>query len=57
MEPLRVHTRTGRPLGSNTFLSKVETFVGRRVRGVAMGRLTGSKDSMKRKLRRNRNKR
>jgi len=57
IEPLRMHTRTGRPLGSDTFLSKVETFVGRRVRGVAMGRPPGSKDSRKRKLRRDRNKR
>jgi len=57
IEPLRVHTRTGRPLGSDTFLSTVETFLGRRVRGVAMGRPVGSKDSRKRKLRRDRNKR
>ena len=56
IESLRMHTRTGRPLGSDTFLSKVETFVRRRVRSVAMGRPVGSKDGTKRQPRMERNK-
>ena len=51
LESLRLHTRTGRPLGSDRFLSKVETLVGRRVRATPMGRPRGSKDSKKRKPR------
>ena len=38
---LRLHTRTGRPLGSDTFLSKVETLIGRRVRPLPVGRQQG----------------
>jgi putative transposase len=47
-ERLRLHTRTGRPLGSDSFLSKVETYLGRRVRAVPRGRPYGSKDSFQR---------
>jgi putative transposase len=46
---LRLHTRTGRPLGSDSFLSKVETYLGRRVRAVPRGRPQGSKDRFRRK--------
>ena len=35
---LRVRTRTGRPLGSDGFLSKVELAVGRRLRPLPVGR-------------------
>jgi putative transposase len=35
---LRVRTRTGRPLGSDAFLSKLETRLGRRVRALPVGR-------------------
>ncbi len=35
---LRLRTRTGRPLGSDAFLSKLETVVGRRVRPLPIGR-------------------
>ncbi len=51
IEGLRLHTRTGRPLGDDAFLSKVETFLGRRVRAVPRGRPQGSKDTKKRKRR------
>ena len=45
---LRLHTRTGRPLGDDTFLSKVESCLGRRIRTLPRGRLKGSKDKQKR---------
>ncbi|MCC6487965.1 MAG: transposase [Candidatus Hydrogenedentes bacterium] len=45
VDRLRMHTRTGRPLGSDSFLSKLETYLGRRVRAVPRGRPHGSKDS------------
>ena len=48
---LRLHTRTGRPLGSDSFLSKVETYLGRRVRAIPRGRPYGSKDRVRRKRR------
>lgn len=48
---LRLHTRTGRPLGSDSFLGKVETYIGRRVRAVPRGRPYGSKDTIRRKRR------
>jgi len=51
IERLRIHTRTGRPLGGDAFLSKVETFLGRRVRAVPRGRPKGSKDKKRRKRR------
>ncbi len=35
---LRLHTHTGRPLGSDAFLSKVEHALGRRVRPLPVGR-------------------
>ena len=50
---LRIHTRTGRPLGDDTFLSKLETFLGRRVRALPRGRPKGSTDKTKRKPRTN----
>jgi putative transposase len=37
-EGLRVRTRTGRPLGSDSFLSKIERAVGRRLRPLPVGR-------------------
>lgn len=52
IEGLRIHTRTGRPLGDDAFLSKVETFLGCRVRDIHRGRPKGSKDKKKRKPRR-----
>jgi len=48
---LRLHTRTGRPLGSDSFLSKVETYLGRRVRAIPRGRPYCSKDTVRRKRR------
>jgi REP-associated tyrosine transposase len=48
---IRLHTRTGRPLGSDSFLSKVEALLGRRVRARQTGRPKGSKDTKKRKRR------
>lgn len=47
-EQLRMHTRTGQPLGSDTFLSKLETLLGRRVRSRPRGRPKGSKDTVMR---------
>lgn len=41
---LRLHTRTGRPLGNDAFLSKVETLLGHRVFARGKGRPKGSKD-------------
>ena len=38
---LRIRTQTGRPLGSDRFMSKVETFLGRRVRPLPVGRPHG----------------
>jgi len=38
MERLRVRTHTGRPLGSDSFLSKLETLLGRRLRPLPVGR-------------------
>jgi putative transposase len=35
---IRLRTHTGRPLGSDRFLSKLETVLGRRVRPLAVGR-------------------
>ena len=39
---LRRHTHTGRPLGGDTFLSKLETLLGRRVRPLPVGRPRGN---------------
>jgi putative transposase len=38
IEHLRLSTHTGRPLGSDTFLSKVEHVLGRRLRPLPVGR-------------------
>lgn len=40
MLALRASTHTGCPLGSNTFASKVESLLGRRVRALPIGRVT-----------------
>lgn len=48
IERLRVHTRTGRPLGSDSFLSKLENLLNRRIRATPVGRPKGSKDKSKR---------
>ncbi len=41
VERLRMHTRTGRPLGDDAFLSRVEAVLGRRVRPMPIGRPKG----------------
>ena len=51
IEQMRVHTRTGRPLGDDAFISKIETLLNRRVRAIPGGRPKGSKDKTKRKAR------
>ena len=51
MEQMRVHTRTGRPLGDDAFISKIEALLNRRVRAIPRGRPKGSKDKTKRKRR------
>ena len=38
LRSIRMNTRTGRPLGSDRFLSKVEAMLGRRVRALSVGR-------------------
>ena len=48
---IRLHTRTGRPLGEDSFLSKVEAFLGHRVRVRRVGRPKGSRDKKPRKKR------
>ena len=35
---MRLNTHTGRPLDTDSFLSKLETFVGRRLRPLLVGR-------------------
>lgn len=51
LDGLRLHTRTGRPLGTDAFLSKVEVLLGRRILARGKGRPTGSKDKTRRKPR------
>lgn len=41
VKTLRSHTHTGRPLGSDSFLSKIEHRLGHRVRPLAVGRPKG----------------
>ena len=41
MDRLRLHTRRGRPLGSDSFVSKIEKLLGRRVRALPTGRPKG----------------
>ncbi len=47
-ERMRVHTRTGRPLGGDSFLSKLENLINRRIRANPVGRPMGSRDKSKR---------
>ncbi|HEW79535.1 MAG TPA: transposase [Phycisphaerales bacterium] len=49
MDRLRVYCRTGRPLGSDKFISKLETFLGRRLRALPVGRPKNKKDNKKKK--------
>jgi putative transposase len=46
---LRQSTRAGRPLGSDSFLSKLEVTLGRRLRPLAGGRPKGRRDRRKRR--------
>jgi putative transposase len=41
LDLMRRHTLTGRPLGSDSFLSKIETAIGRRLRPLTPGRKKG----------------
>jgi putative transposase len=47
---LRVSTHTGRPLGSDSFLSKLERLLGRRVRPLPVGRPRKSKKTRRRRI-------
>ncbi|MGA2914833.1 MAG: transposase [Sedimentisphaerales bacterium] len=38
MNRIRIHCRTGRPLGSDSFISKLERLIGRRLRALPVGR-------------------
>ena len=40
---IRLNTHTGRPLGNDSFISKLERFLGRRVRALPIGRPTKTK--------------
>jgi hypothetical protein len=46
---LRSSTHTGRPLGSDSFLSKLERLLGRRIRPMPVGRPRQNKKAKKRK--------
>jgi putative transposase len=46
---MKRHTHTGRPLGSDSFLSKVEYFLGRRVRALPVGLPKKSKSKKRNK--------
>jgi putative transposase len=51
---IRLRTHTGRPLGSDRFLAKLETVLGRRVRPLPVGRpkkMPGSRGKTKRRKR------
>jgi len=47
---IRLRTHTGRPLGSDSFLSKLEKLLGRRVRPLPVGRPRKVKRTKKRKI-------
>ena len=47
---LRLNTHTGRPLGSDSFLSKLESLLGRRVRPLPVGRPKKRKKVKKEKI-------
>ncbi len=47
VETLRQHTHTGRPLGSDSFISKMERIAGCRLRPLPVGRPRGSKKPKK----------
>jgi len=38
LQAFRVRTQTGHPLASDSFMSRIETFLGRRVRPLPVGR-------------------
>ena len=38
LDRLRIYCRTGRPLGSDKFISKIEVMLGRRLRALPVGR-------------------
>lgn len=44
---IRTCLRTGRPLGTDSFVSKIETALGRRLRAARVGRPTSRKDARK----------
>ena len=46
---LRMYTRTGRPLGDESFLKRIEDAIERAIRAKSVGRPKGSKDKVKRK--------
>jgi len=45
---LRMYTRTGRPLGDESFLKRIEEAIERAIRAKSVGRPKGSKDKVKR---------
>jgi len=49
LNTLRVYSRTGRPLGSDKFISKIEVMLGRRLRALPVGRPKKKKEGKKKK--------
>jgi len=49
LNTLKVYSRTGRPLGSDKFISKIEVMLGCRLRALPIGRPKKKKESKKRK--------
>jgi len=49
IDRLRLRTHTGRPLGSDSFLSKIETALGRRVRPLPRGRPKKGRNPVRRR--------
>jgi len=49
IDKLRIYCRTGRPLGTDKFISKLETVIGRRLRPLPVGRPKKVKDKNKTK--------
>ena len=52
IDKLRIHCRTGRPLGTDKFISKLETVVGRRLRALPVGRPKKKKIKKRKELNR-----
>jgi len=52
LDRLRIYSRTGRPLGTDKFISKLETVIGRRLRPLPVGRPKKKKKKVNKKINR-----